>query len=194
MTQHAGQDAGLAQQPLEALVRRRLPAVERAARVGIDARGSDPHQQLPALACAATSPPRSAPAWCRARAGGWKEIGGSAGPPGARRRGSSASPGAAGRRPTDRRAPVLRPPIVRPRLRCRARVWRDRRQAQLLQDAGATTRPIGWTWSSHSSVGIDSGSCFARFIDCRPEIDEADRFEPLGGNLDRRPVCARARR
>src|SRR5581483_7874818 len=42
-------DAGLAQQALEALMRGRFPAVERVARVRIDARGLDTHEQLPGL-------------------------------------------------------------------------------------------------------------------------------------------------
>ena len=41
-----GEYAGLAQQTLEALMRRRLPAFQRAARIGIDARRLDAHQQL----------------------------------------------------------------------------------------------------------------------------------------------------
>lgn len=44
----AGEHFRVAQQPLEALLRRRLPAVERAALVGIDAAWLDAHQELPA--------------------------------------------------------------------------------------------------------------------------------------------------
>ena len=45
----AGEDATLAQQPLEALVRRRLPSGNRTARVRIDAGRLYAHQQLPGL-------------------------------------------------------------------------------------------------------------------------------------------------
>ena len=44
-----GKDAGVAQQALEALMRRRLPAIERAARIRIDAHGLDADEELPLL-------------------------------------------------------------------------------------------------------------------------------------------------
>ncbi len=47
--ENAGADAALAQQPLETLVRRRLPAVSRAALAGIDVRRLDGDQELPAV-------------------------------------------------------------------------------------------------------------------------------------------------
>ena len=44
---NSGEDAGFAQQPLEALMRRCLPAGERPALIGVDARRFDANQKLP---------------------------------------------------------------------------------------------------------------------------------------------------
>lgn len=46
--QQAGKDAGVAQQPLETLMRRRLPAIKGIPGVRIDAGRLDPHEKLPA--------------------------------------------------------------------------------------------------------------------------------------------------
>ena len=46
--QQPGKDAGVAQQPLETLMRRRLPAVERVPGIGIDTGRFDAHEKLPA--------------------------------------------------------------------------------------------------------------------------------------------------
>ena len=46
--QQAGKDAGVAQQPLETLMRRRLPAVEGVPGIGIDTWRLDAHEKLPA--------------------------------------------------------------------------------------------------------------------------------------------------
>ena len=45
--QHADEHAGLAQQPLEALMRARLPAIGLTAAIGIDAAGLEANQKLP---------------------------------------------------------------------------------------------------------------------------------------------------
>ena len=47
--QKSGRHAGLAQQPLELLMRRCLPAFERAALIGVHAGALEPNQDLPAL-------------------------------------------------------------------------------------------------------------------------------------------------
>jgi hypothetical protein len=47
--QEAGGHAGFAQQPLQPLMRRGLPALQRAARLGFHARCFDPHEDLPTL-------------------------------------------------------------------------------------------------------------------------------------------------
>ena len=154
--QQTGEDAGVAQQPLETLMRRRLPAVERVPGIGIDTWRLDTHEKLPVAISLPEFGDRPGRPKCRAMF--WQRdeqfIGNG--------------------RATRRARHVARFPAKHlfdegpgigegwlGKLRANdlgnlASVdWRlpERQKSQFLKRVGATTSPTGGTWSSHSRSG-----------------------------------------
>ena len=144
-----GEDARLAQQPLEALMRRRLPAFERAARIRIDAGRLDPHQQLPALyrQRPIRRPPRSGSESCRDLAVGREGRPVAPARLDCRRRAAPPSRALLQRTPRGRLNPGSdeSSPTCAAMTAVSAWVCRDGARPSSLSRTGATTKPTGRT-------------------------------------------------
>ena len=166
-------------------MRRRLPAFERAALIGIDARRLDPHQELPAV------PPRARDRPCRFEA--------SCRAPAVRRADHPESPARRAHRPHG--APPSRGPVrtkaqglasagsdhppgaVLGDLAGVDRVCRSGDEAELLQQARGDDQAdrLNMVQPFEVGVAIDFRPwCSPRR---RPKVDEPDRFQPMRADL-----------
>ena len=110
--------------------------------------------------------------------GRWtRKSSGSSGPPGAPATCAARQPRIAAKKARGRAAPVPRPASSSAASAVSAAVWSLEAKPRSLEHAGATTRPTGCTWPSHSSFGVAIGIRMVQFV-ARPEIEETHGLHP----------------